>query len=320
MELPYSLLRAIEDLASGCTVSDLQKAAQRLSERYRDSKRSGQPLLSDRLEAAAYAITRMPATYGAVYSALNWALEHSPCRPLSLLDVGAGTGAGSWAAAQVLELEKITCIEKEKSMKEQGLALMKTTDLQKAAWLSGDVTCGSLDYHADLVIASYMLNEVSPEQRPAAVKALWEAADQLLLIVEPGTPAGFAELRSIREQLLSLGAHMVAPCPHANICPIGGEDWCHFTCRVPRSRLHRQLKGGEVPYEDEKFTYLVVSKEEAEPCTARVLRHPLIETGRVTLELCDRCGKHKTTLRKKDTGYKQARKMDCGDSFVVVND
>ena len=315
MELPFTLLRAIEDLASGSSTADLQKAAQRLSERYRDSKRSGQPLLSDRSEAAAYAITRMPATYGAVYSALNWALEHTDCRPSTLLDVGAGTGAASWAAAEVLDLDSITCMEKEQSMKAQGLALMKNTDLQKAAWVSGDVTASSLGYQVDLVIASYVLNEVSPEQQPIAVKALWEAANQLLLIVEPGTPAGFEELRRIREQLIALGAHMVAPCPHAESCPIAGNDWCHFTCRIPRSRLHRQLKGGEVPYEDEKFAYLVVSKEPAQLCTARVLRHPVIETGRVTLELCDSCGKNKRMLRKKDAAYKAARKLDCGDAF-----
>ena len=97
MELPIPLLRAVEDLASGNSTADLQKAAQRLSERYRDSKRSGQPLLSDRCEAAAYAITRMPATYGAVYSALNWALEHTDCRPSTLLDVGACVSASQMA-------------------------------------------------------------------------------------------------------------------------------------------------------------------------------------------------------------------------------
>lgn len=315
MELPFTLLHAIEELASGSSTSNLQKAAQRLSERYRNSQRSGQPLLTDRTEAAAYAITRMPATYGAVYSALNWAMEHTDCRPTSLVDVGAGTGAATWAASELFELNSITCVEKEQSMKAQGLALMKNTDLQKAAWVSGDVTKGKLDYHGDLVIASYVLNEVSPEQQPAAVKALWDAAEELLLIVEPGTPAGFAQIRRIRELLLSMGAHMVAPCPHGDACPIAGEDWCHFTCRVPRSRLHRQLKGGEVPYEDEKFSYLVVSKKPAQPCSSRVLRHPLIETGRVTLELCDSLGKHKVTLRKKDAAYKQARKADCGDQF-----
>ncbi len=315
MDLPISLLRAIENLASGSSTADLQKAAQRLSERYRDSKRSGQPLLSDRTEAAAYAISRMPATYGAVYSALNWAFDHTDCRPATLLDVGAGTGAATWAAAEVLELESITCLEKENSMKSQGLALMKNTDLQKASWVSGDISSGKLDYSADLVIASYVLNEVAPEQREAAVKALWNAAKELLLIVEPGTPAGFAQMKQTRDWLLSLGANIVAPCPGSCSCPISREDWCHFSCRVPRSRLHRQLKGGEAPYEDEKFSYLVVSKTPAQPCQARVLRHPLIETGRVTLELCTCEGKCKQLLRKKGSAYKAARKLDWGDAF-----
>lgn len=316
MELPVSLIQSIEALASGSKVSDLQKAALRLSERYRDSKRSGQPLLSDRTEAAAYAITRMPATYGAVYSALNWAMEHTDCQPRTLLDVGAGTGAATWAAHEQFPLEQIICMEKESSMKAQGQALMAGTELEKAQWISGDVT-SSLEQKADLVIASYVLNEVSPAQRPSAVQRLWDATEQLLLLVEPGTPAGFEQLRSIRQQLLSLGANMVAPCPHREICPITGDDWCHFSCRVPRSRLHRQLKGGEVPYEDEKFAYLLVSRQPASPCQARVLRHPLIETGRVTMELCSVDGKTKTMLRKKDAAYKQARKADCGDSIKL---
>ncbi len=317
MELPYALLHAMEELASHCSTTDLQKAAQRLSERYRDSKRSGQPLLSDRTEAAAYAISRMPATYGAVYSALSWAMEHTDCHPASVLDVGAGTGAATWAACQLFDMETVTCVEKENSMKQQGQALMANSDLQNVQWLSGDITSGKLPCSADLVMTSYVLNEVSPEQQPAAVKTLWDATKELLLIVEPGTPAGFEELRRIRQLLLDMGAYMVAPCPGACTCPIGGEDWCHFTCRIPRTKLHRQLKGGEAPYEDEKFCYLVLSRQPVTPCTHRILRHPVIETGRVTLELCSAQGKEKIMLRKKDAAYKQARKADHGDSLTL---
>lgn len=317
MELPYALLHAMEELASHCSTADLQKAAQRLSERYRDSKRSGQPLLSDRTEAAAYAISRMPATYGAVYSALSWAMEHTDCRPSSVLDVGAGTGAATWAACELFEIESAACVEKENSMKQQGQALMANSDLANVQWLSGDITRGELPCSADLVMASYVLNEVSPEQQPAAVKTLWDSTKELLLIVEPGTPAGFAECQRIRQLLLELGAHMVAPCPGACSCPISGEDWCHFTCRIPRTKLHRQLKGGEAPYEDEKFCYLVFSRQPANPCQHRILRHPIIETGRVTLELCSACGKKTLMLRKKDAAYKQARKADHGDSLTL---
>lgn len=316
MEMPFDLIASMEKLANGLSQSDLKQAAQTLSLRYRSPERTGQPLLSNRTEAAAYAITRMPATYGAVYSALTWGLEHTDCRPRTLLDVGAGTGAAAWAVDQVLKLDAITCLEKENSMKTQGLALMNDTLLQKTAWVSGDLD-GEIPYTADLVTVSYVLNEIAPQRRQAAMDKLWACANQLLLIVEPGTPAGFAQLREARDYFLSKGAHLAAPCPHGSACPVTGEDWCHFTCRIPRTRLHRLLKGGDVPYEDEKFTYLLLSKTPVTPCEARVLRHPVIETGRVTLELCRACGKEICTLRKKDSAYKAARKLDCGDSFSV---
>lgn len=316
MELPYELLRAVEELASGSSTADLQKAAQRLSERYRDKSRSGQPLLSDKTEAAAYAISRMPATFGAVYSALNWALEISDFKAKTLLDVGAGTGAATWAANKVLDLENIICVEKEQSMKTQGLALMKNSELKKASWVSGDITAGNLNYNADLVVASYVLNEVSEEKLVSAVETLWKCTNEQLLILEPGTPEGFAEIKKIRDILISLGANIIAPCPHADTCPICGDDWCHFTCRIPRTRLHKQLKGGEAPYEDEKFCYICVSKNPVEISAARVLRHPIIETGKVTLEICEKSGKNKLVLRKKDASYKQARKLNSGDLFI----
>ena len=36
------------------------------------------------------------------------------------------------------------------------------------------------------------------------------------------------------------GANILAPCPHARPCPLAAPDWCHFSARVARSRLHRE--------------------------------------------------------------------------------
>ena len=36
----------------------------------------------------------------------------------SLLDVGAGTGSGSWVASSIFNLEEVTCIENEEYMKQ----------------------------------------------------------------------------------------------------------------------------------------------------------------------------------------------------------
>lgn len=187
-----------------------------------------------------------------------------------------------------------------------------------AVWKQGDITSG-IDDSAELVMCSYCLNELTETVRRKTVEQLWSSTQRLLLIVEPGTPDGYSRILSARQQLIGLGAHIAAPCPHENACPltVGAEpgDWCHFTVRVARSRLHKQLKGGDVPYEDEKFCFLAASREEFSPCAARVLRHPRIDSGRITLKLCTPGGAEERMVTKKSPQFKAARKSDAGDSF-----
>ena len=93
-----------------------------------------------------------------------------------------------------------------------------------------------------------------------------------------------------------------------------GDNWCHFAVRVQRTRLHKALKGGDAPYEDEKFTYLVLTREKPEnPCCARLLRHAQIGPGRILLPVCE-AGEEKTmTVTKKDPLWKRARKIRWGE-------
>src|SRR5258708_21955953 len=86
------------------------------------------------------------------------------------------------------------------------------------------------------------------------LRAAWYASRKALIVIEPGTVAGFECVRKVRDQLIALGAHIAAPCPHANPCPMTGNDWCHFAARVERSSMHRRLKGGDLGHEDEKFS------------------------------------------------------------------
>ncbi|WP_228984764.1 small ribosomal subunit Rsm22 family protein, partial [Streptomyces sp. DH12] len=123
---------------------------------------------------------------------------------------------------------------------------------------------------ADLVTVSYVLNELTAPDRAALVDAAADAA-QAVVIVEPGTPDGYARVIEARDRLIAAGFHVAAPCPHSAACPIvPGTDWCHFSARVSRSSLHRQIKGGTLAYEDEKFSYVAATRRPVTPAPARV--------------------------------------------------
>lgn len=112
-----------------------------------------------------------------------------------------------------------------------------------------------IDQKADLVIASYVLNEIEEKTREQILEKLWQATNKILLIIEPGTPEGYKEINSIRKYFIGNKVNIVAPCQHNGECKIGHDDWCAFSCRVARSKIHKILKDGEIPYEDENFIY-----------------------------------------------------------------
>lgn len=320
MEFPAALTNAIQQLAAGYPMAQLKSAAQELSRRYRQETGQGKVLLSEDLQAAAYALARMPATFGAVAAALGYALEATGFEAKTLLDAGAGTGAACWAADALLPLEQATCLEREGAMRRLGQQLMQggSGALQEAEWMAADLTDGAPLPKAELVVASYVLGELSPAARIAALQKLWEAAEGMLLIIEPGTPAAFAQIELARQILVGQGAHIAAPCPHEQPCRLTGQDWCHFACRVPRSRLHKQLKGGDAPYEDEKFSYLALARFEVCHNKSRILRHPQVAKGQIGLTLCGAQDNQSVLIKKKDGAlFKAARKAKCGDAIEV---
>src|SRR5205823_12002366 len=138
---------------------------------------------------------------------------------------------------------------------------------------------------ADLVVASYMIGEIGDAERRALADLMWEKTRDTLLVVEPGTPAGYARIIALRERLIALGAHVAAPCPHDGKCPLTAPDWCHFTQRLPRLRAHKQIKGAALPFEDEKFSYVALTRPPVASHPARVLAQPLVSKVEVTAKL-----------------------------------
>ena len=316
-QLPAVLQSAIDEMTGACERAALARDAQAISESYRLRTGRGERLLTRESEAAAYAAARMPATYAAAHAALSEALLSAGIAPRTLLDCGAGTGAVSWAADDLLVLTVVTCLEREDAMRAAGQRLMRagSDTLRAARWETCDLTQDAPLPTAELVCEGYMLGELPETMRLPAAARLWDAAEQLAVFIEPGTPQGFANLRAVRDMLLARGAHIAAPCPAgAGACPMTGEDWCHFAVRVQRTQLHRALKGGDAPYEDEKFCYLAAMRGEPEnACASRVLRHPQIAPGRIGVTVCEGGAIAERTFTKKDTQWKQVRKIAAGD-------
>ncbi len=318
MDLPMPLKEIIEQKANARSQTELIAASQAVSLRYRQQSGQGNRLLTKDTEALAYAIARMPATFGAVCTALTHTLHcfHAPIR--TVLDVGAGTGAVCWAVREYCpEAQAFTCLEREQAMSKLGKELMAADPILKnAAWIRQDLSNTEISCHADLVCESYALNELSDQAREKVITDLWNAADTLLLLIEPGTPVGFSHLRQARELLIQMGGCVVAPCTHSEKCPLPQNDWCQFTCRVSRSRLQKALKGGDAPFEDEKFSFLAVSKTPVETPSGRILRHPSKASGHIGLKLCTADGISDVTITKKHGMlYKLARKAESGDEF-----
>ena len=322
MELPIELKNLIENELEKANIKDLQKNAENISFKYREKSGKGNRLVTENIEALAYSAVRMPATYSAIYTALKNVLEIYNPKIESVLDVGAGTGAGSWAVNSLIDVGKIICLEREDVMRNLGEFFMKNSEdntLLNAKWEKFDLLNSDIKYSADLVICSYVLNELNENDRKQALDKLWKATNKILLIIEPGTPVGFSEIKVIRKNLIEQGGCVIAPCPNIENCPMPENDWCHSTCRVNRTKIHKLLKNGDVPYEDEKFSYIGVSRQNVEKKDfARVLRHPKIESGKITLQVCSKEGVCEKIVTKKEKElFKSARKVGCGDSMKI---
>lgn len=290
-----------------------------LSEDYAHGRASA---IDDATQRAAYLAVRLPATYAAVRAALAMTRTDVGRDVTSLLDVGAGPGTATWAAVdsgRFPELRQALLVDRSRAWLDTAERLAAggaaTSDVRIATRVFDARRDESLP-DADLVIAAYALAELDTRAVTSLVERLWSAAGMVLVLVEPGTPAGFERLCGIRTRLIGQGATVAAPCPHEDTCPMAGDDWCHFAVRVPRSRLHRQVKGGTLGYEDEKFSILVASKREGELTdAARVLRHPHIEKGRVRLELCTPEGATREVVTRHDPRYRAARRLAWGDGW-----
>lgn len=320
MQLPPDLAGAVEAELAGLDGRSLERDALELSAAYRRAPQGDRPLLRSLGQRRAYLAVRLPATFAAAHAALQEARARLRSMPASLLDLGAGPGTAAWAAAQVWpELQGITLVEREPELSALGrrlAAAAQTAALRQADWRVADLAATSdLPAH-DVIVACFMLGELPERAAQTLVEAALQAARVAVVIVEPGTPAGFERVRAWRDLALARGSHLLAPCPHDGPCPMSGTDWCHFAARVERSALHRRVKGGALGHEDEKYSYLVLAREAHAPAAARIVRHPRLHGGHGELQLCTPQGlERRVVSRKHGEAWRCLRRAAWGDGW-----
>ncbi|MHC2257002.1 ribosomal protein RSM22 (predicted rRNA methylase) [Bradyrhizobium embrapense] len=318
-DLPAELRAALNSHLEGLSRSDAAGRAAVISRTYREGGNSA--TIRTETDALAYALARMPATYAAVMASLNALTEIRPdFAPASLLDVGAGPGTATWAAAETFtSLQGFTLLDANAALRTLAEGLFHgSIRLHDTSYQLGQAHA-LIDKAnpADLVVASYMIGELGDAERAALTDAMWSKARDTLLVVEPGTPAGYAQIIALRARLIAAGAHVVAPCPHDGACPLVAPDWCHFSQRLQRSRAHKQVKGADAPFEDERFAYVALSRARVENRPPRVLAQPDVGKVEVAAKLCTVDGVVVTKVpRRAKAEYARARKWRWGDAVI----
>ncbi|GJT98182.1 methyltransferase-like protein 17, mitochondrial [Tanacetum coccineum] len=226
-------------------------------------------------QTIAYVASRMPAVFSACHRVLTEVKRRIPeFSPKRVLDFGAGTGSGFWAMREVWpnSLEKVNIVEPSQSMQRAGLSLIK--DLKNLPIIKSYGSLQALtqdiktDRKHDLVIASYVLGEIPTlKDRITIVRQLWDLTQDVLVLMEPGTPHGANIISQLRSHILWMekrksrklektpnhackdlmthrcGAHIVAPCPHDGACPLDNTGkYCHFVQRLQRTTTQLAYK------------------------------------------------------------------------------
>lgn len=299
----------------------LQSAYMRLESDYRE--RNVVAPIDDFATAMSYVAVRMNPIYSVLHVIFSELRNDLPelAQPKSMLDVGSGPGTALFAACSVWEgLNRLVAIERQATLISIARALVY--QFQKAgelpipfdnlSWECAPVDSCVSKEQADLSVASYMLGELSESDVFACIDSIWSRTKRCFVIVEPGTMKGFARLKRVRKHLIDRGAHIVAPCGGNWGCQ---GEWCHFSDRVTRTRLHQSIKEATLAYEDEHYCYLVASKEAVPFAGARIVGRVRSNKFQTVVPVCSEGGALCNVTYGKRTQareYKEAKRWHWG--------
>ncbi len=314
MRISKELEEKIYSLYLSFKESSLADARENLTNKYKSNNSSGKSLIENRQESSLYAVTRMPATFVVLKTLVSDLIEQGHLQNiLSAIDIGAGTGAGYFALSDCYDKIDIELVERDNNMLFVLNNLIPNSKITKS-----DIVKDNINLKADLIMSSYVLNELAEEDRINVLKKMLEMSNKYVLLVDSGTPKTYESMMKLKEKIKEFRAKVVAPCM-TDICPLK-NDYCQFYARVERSSLLRQSKSAFLPYEDEKYFYLLIEKQtenESDKDDAeniRVIRRPIIKPNAIEIVTCTYYGVVKQIVTKKDKEkFKHAKKIKINE-------
>ena len=309
MILPADVREKIDKLLSSQNVTELKTVQKELTQRYKLKSGFGESLIESKNDSLIYSVSRMPATFSVIYTLLCQLKGQGLIGDIkTAIDIGSGTGAGYFALREFDENIESFLFERDKNMIDNFNFIEPKKNVQKF-----DLAKDDINKKADLVLISYVLSELSSEQRKLAVKKLLDSSEKYLLIIDTGTPKVWNEMMQLRLEIENLGGKVIAPCM-SKVCPLK-NDYCQFYARVERSSLHKKVKDAKLSFEDEKYFYLLISKNYiAQNSKSRVIRRPMHKTNQTSLVLCSLDGvSEKIYTKRNKEEFRLAKKSKIND-------
>ncbi|KAG8185565.1 hypothetical protein JTE90_017568 [Oedothorax gibbosus] len=199
------------------------------------------PFEYNRQECLAYLVGRLNANYASIWKVFNEIKSQlHTFQPETFFDFGTGVGTAVWAANNhwAESIKEYFCVDSSPDMIEVAQTLL-TDEFTKQEIFKNlyfrQFLPASENRKYDLVVSAYSLLDLpSFEERLKVIDILWRKTKDILVIIEHGNFAGFFSVLDARDFILqlesdssesdSLGAHIVAPCPHELPCPMLNEE------------------------------------------------------------------------------------------------
>jgi SAM-dependent methyltransferase len=279
----------------------------------RERKLSGQDYFINPDLLGAYLLFFWPVSYVQAHYILR---THS-IRPQSVLELGSGAGPIGAACADFARPGIIFADRNPLILKlAQGLARQKNLISQTLLWNPKNPLPASPPKF-DLITFQHVLNELWPndqdriEKRVNLVKSLLPrlTANGRLLFIEPAMMVTSRDLLLLRNQLLSEGLFMEAPCLFKHACPAleRANDTCHMDFKwSPPAFLKTSIKLAGFQKKELKMTYFLFRTQPASTApdqqVFRIVSDKMLsKNGKIRFIGCHQTGRISLSLHPSET-------------------